>query len=149
MHSLVICLEILQVAMAMYLYFLYISKMVHCLYMYMYMFKKTVSPVKKADFPRSRVKARVCLIHSYHFYCCRYMLLRIILRFMEETSFFFLLHLNPKTDWVCKVSFEVMSMRKKWWDVEEIFTLFRNCETVFKQIIIKYLWILFHEVYLS
>lgn len=122
MHSLVICLEILQVAMAMYLYFLYISKMVHRLYMYMYMFKKTVSPVKKADFPRSRVKARVCLIHSYHFYCCRYMLLRIILRFMEETSFFFLLPLNPKTDWVCKVSFEVMSMRKKWWDVEEIFT---------------------------
>ena len=48
------------------------------------------------------------------------MLLRIILRFMEETFFFFLLHLNPKTDWVCKVSFEVMSMRKKWWDVEEI-----------------------------
>ena len=33
---------------------------------------------------------------------------------MEETFFFFLLHLNPKTAWVCKVSFEVISMRKKW-----------------------------------
>ena len=58
---------------------------------------------------------------------------------MEETFFFFLLHLNPKTDWVCKVSFEVMSMRKKWWDLEEIFTPFRDCETVFKQTIMKYL----------
>ena len=103
------------------------------------MFEKAVSPVEKADFPRSRVKARVCLIHSYRFYCCRYMLLRIILRFMEETFFFFLLHLNPKTDWVCKVSFEVMSMRKKWWDVDEIFTPFGDCEAVFKQTIIKYL----------
>lgn len=102
------------------------------------MFEKAVSPVEKADFPRSRVKARVCLIHSYLYYC-RYMLWRIILRFMEETFFFFLLHLNPKTDWVCKVSFEVMSMRKKWWAVEEIFTPFGDCEAVFKQTIIKYL----------
>ena len=101
------------------------------------MFEKAVSPVEKADFPRSRVKARVCLIHSYLYYC-RYMLWRIILRFMEETFFFFLLHLNPKTDWVCKVSFEVMSMRKKWWDVDEIFTPFGDCEAVFKQTIIKY-----------
>ena len=136
MYSLVICLEVLQVVMAMYLYFLYISKMVY--QVHMYMFKKIVCPEEKADFPRSRVKARVCLIHSYRFYCCRYMLLRIILRFMEETFFFFLLHLNPKTDWVCKVSFKVMSMRKKWWDVEEIFTPFRGCETVFKQTMIKY-----------
>ena len=138
MHSLVICLEILQVEMAMYLYFLYISNMLYRLHMYMKMFEKAVSPVKKADFPRSRVKARVCLIHSYLYYC-RYMLWRIILRFMEETFFFFLLHLNPKTDWVCKVSFEVMSMRKKWWDVGEIFTPFGDCEAVFKQTIIKYL----------
>lgn len=138
MHSLVICLEILQVEMAMYLYFLYISNMLYRLHMYMKMFEKAVSPVKKADFPRSRVKARVCLIHSYLYYC-RYMLWRIILRFMEETFFFFLLHLNPKTDWVCKVSFEVMSMRKKWWDVDEIFTPFGDCEAVFKQTIIKYL----------
>lgn len=138
MHSLVICLEILQVEMAMYLYFLYISNMLYRLHMYMKMFEKAVSPVEKADFPRSRVKARVCLIHSYLYYC-RYMLWRIILRFMEETFFFFLLHLNPKTDWVCKVSFEVMSMRKKWWDVGEIFTPFGDCEAVFKQTIIKYL----------
>ena len=138
MHSLVICLEILQVEMAMYLYFLYISNMLYRLHMYMKMFEKAVSPVEKADFPRSRVKARVCLIHAYLYYC-RYMLWRIILRFMEETFFFFLLHLNPKTDWVCKVSFEVMSMRKKWWDVGEIFTPFGDCEAVFKQTIIKYL----------
>ena len=146
MYSLVICLEILQVVMAMHLYFLYIFKLVY--WVHMYMFNKTVCPVEKADFLRSRVKARICFIHYYHFYYCRYMLLRIILRFMEETFFFFLLHLNPKTDWVCKVSFEVISMRKKWWDVEEIFTRFGDCETVFKQTI-KYSWILFHEIYVS